>query len=248
MAGNAAGLEQKDMAIARKRTRKDREAAERRAAKQRKSRMLWAVGIAAVAAVAVLVVAGGLLRDDGEVQTTSEAQREGRVLGDPSAPVVITAWEDFQCPVCRAATMGTMATIIEEYVDTGKAQLQYRYYSFLGDESVRAAEAAEAAAAQGKFWEYHDALYTYQGAENSGAFSDDRLIQLAQLVGLDLQQFEASLDSGEYEGVVKDELDEGKMLGVMATPTFFVNGQQVDDWRDVDGFRRLIETQIPATP
>ena len=126
-----------------------------------------------------LIVAGGLLRHDNEVVTSSNAQRDGRVLGETSAPVIITAWEDFQCPVCKAANSSVLQQIITEYVDTGKAQLQYRYFSFIGDESVRAAEAAEAASAQGKFWEYHDTLFTYQGAENSGAFSEDRLIQLA---------------------------------------------------------------------
>ena len=195
----------------------------------------------------MLIVAGGLLRDDGEVQTVSAAQREGRVLGETSAPVIITAWEDFQCPVCKVANTSTLATIIEEYVDTGQVQLHYRYFSFLGDESVRAAEAAEAAAAQGRFWEYHDALFTYQGAENSGAFSDDRLTQLAQLVGLDLTLFEASLDSGEYEGVVEAELDEGRERGVSGTPTFFVNGERVTDWRDVDAFRALIDSFLPAS-
>jgi protein-disulfide isomerase len=234
--------------MSRIRSRRDREAAEqRRAAKRRKTRMIYAAAVVAVAAVAVLIVAGGLLRGDETVVTASTAQREGRVLGETSAPVIITAWEDFQCPVCRTANVSTLDTIIKEYVDSGQAQLHYRYFAFLGDESVRAAEAAEAAAAQGKFWEYHDALYTYQGAENSGAFSDDRLVQLAQLVGLDVAQFEASLDSGEYEGVVKAELEEGRDRGVTGTPTFFVNGEPVGDWRDVDHFRDLIESFLPAS-
>ena len=228
-------------------TRKAREAAaHRRQSQRRKSRMIWAAAIAAVAAVAVLIVAGGLLRGDGKVQIVSEAQRDGRVLGDASAPVTITAWEDFQCPVCKAANSGALQTIIEEYVDTGKANLEYRYFAFLGDESVRAAEAAEAAAAQGKFWDYHDALYTYQGAENSGAFSYDRLIQLAKLVGLDVTQFEASLDSGEYKGAVADEVEEGKLQGIHGTPTFIVNGEQLLDWRDLDAFRALIDSYLPA--
>jgi protein-disulfide isomerase len=234
--------------MTRRTTRRDREAAEqRRTARRRKARLTWVAGIAAVAAVAVLIVAGGLLRDDGKVQLVSAAQRDGRVLGDAGAPVTITAWEDFQCPVCKTANATVLQTIIEEYVDTGKANLEYRYFAFLGDESVRAAEAAEAAAEQGLFWEYHDALYTYQGAENTGAFSDDRLGQLAQLVGLDLAQFEDSLDSGEYEGVVEDELAEGKLQGVHGTPTFFVNGVPVSDWRDVDAFRALIDRQLEAS-
>lgn len=208
--------------------------------------MIWAAGIAAVVAVAGLIFVGSMLRNGDTVQTVSAAQRDGRVLGDTSAPVIITAWEDFQCPVCKVASMGAMQEIIKEYVDTGKAQLHYRYFSFLGDESVRAAEAAEAAAAQGKFWEYHDALFTYQGAENSGAFSDERLIKLAQLVGLDVPAFETSLDSGEYEGVVKAELAEGEERGVSGTPTFFVNGERVSDWRDLEAFRAQIDSFLPA--
>jgi protein-disulfide isomerase len=236
------------MTMSRIRSKREQAAAlERRKTRERKRRLMWVAGAAAVAAVAILIVAGGILRDGGEVQTASTAQREGRVLGETSAPVIITAWEDFQCPVCKAANSGVLASIIAEYVDTGKAQLHYRYFSFLGDESVRAAEAAEAAAEQGKFWDYHDALFTYQGRENSGALSDERLGQLAELVGLDLAQFEESLDSGEYEGVVESELDEGRDRGVTGTPTFFVNGERVEDWRDLDAFRALIDSFLPTS-
>lgn len=229
-------------------SRREREvAAERHKARTRRTRLIWLAGIAAVTAVLGLIVTGGLLRDDGEVQTVSAAQREGRVLGETSAPVIITAWEDFQCPVCKAANESTLAAIIQEYVDTGQAQLHFRYFSFLGDESVRAAEGAEAAAAQDKFWEYHDALFTYQGAENSGAYSDDRLRQLAELVGLDMAAFDASMDSAEYKGVVDAELGEGRDRGVNSTPTFFVNGERVEDWRDLDAVRALIDSYLPAS-
>jgi protein-disulfide isomerase len=230
--------------------RKDHELAkQRRAAQARKKRLIWIAGSTAVVAVLALIIVGAALRSGGNdpVITASNAQRDGRVLGDSTASVVITAWEDFQCPVCKAANSSVLQTIIQEYVDTGKAQLQYRYYSFLGNESVRAAEAAEAASAQGKFWEYHDALFTNQGAENSGAFSDDRLIQIAQQLGLNMDQFKQALDTNEYEDVVKAELQEGQSRGVTGTPTFFVNGEKVTDWRDLAGFRAQIDSFEPAT-
>jgi protein-disulfide isomerase len=230
--------------------RKDHELAkQRRAAQARRKRLIWIAGSTAVIAVLALIIVGAALRSGGNdpVITASNAQRDGRVLGDSTAPVVITAWEDFQCPVCKAANSSVLQTIIQEYVDTGKAQLQYRYYSFLGNESVRAAEAAEAASAQGKFWEYHDALFTNQGAENSGAFSDDRLIQIAQQLGLNMDQFKQALDTNEYEDVVKAELQEGQSRGVTGTPTFFVNGEKVTDWRDLAGFRAQIDSFEPAT-
>jgi protein-disulfide isomerase len=234
--------------MARIRSRRDEAAAqERRQARDRKKRLLWIAGFAAMAAVAALIVAGALLRDSSEVRTVSAAQREGRVLGANSAPVVITAWVDFQCPVCKVAHETTLATIIEEYVDTGKAQLHFRYYAFLGEESKRAAQAAEAAAEQGMFWEYHDALFTNQGAENRGNFSDARLKQIASDVGLDRELFDAALDSKKYESVVEAELREGAERGVTGTPTFFITGEQVRDWRDVNAFRAEIEARLPAS-
>jgi len=158
--------------------------------------------------------------------------------------VVITAWEDFQCPVCKAANATILTRIVEDYVETGAAQLQYRYFSFIGPESISAAEAAEAAAEQGWFWEYHDALFEAQAGENRGAFSRARLRGIAEQVGLDLMRFDASLDSGEYRAVVQSELAQGRKLGVQATPTFFVDDVMVTDWRNYDQFSSLIEKQL----
>ena len=102
-----------------------------------------------------------------------------------------------------------------------------RNFAFVGPESFAAAEASECAAEQGRFWEYRELLYRSQGAENSGAFSNDRLKALAPLAGLDAARFSACLDSGRYADGVRAETAEGRRLGIPGTPTILVDGQIV---------------------
>ena len=199
-------------------------------------------GIAAVLVVAGLIVLGGVLRKDDTVQFASPA--EGFVLGSPDAPVLITAWEDFQCPVCKTANASVLKQIDAEYVSTGKVRIQFRQFPFLGDESAWAAEASQCAADQQMFWAYHDVLFNAQRAENSGAFSKTHLKYMAADVGLDTIAFETCFDEGRHRDSVQAEKSEGAKLGVAGTPTFFVDGQRVADWRDYAAFKTLIERAL----
>jgi protein-disulfide isomerase len=97
------------------------------------------------------------------------------ILGDPNAKVTIILYEDFQCPFCGRFFADTESTIRNTYVKDGTVRLVYRDFPFLGSESFKAAEAARCAAEQGKFWEYHDYLYSHQMGENQGAFADTKL-------------------------------------------------------------------------
>src|SRR3989344_6619341 len=93
------------------------------------------------------------------------------VLGDPDAPVTLIEYSDFQCPFCGRFFSQTENLIKENYIQTGKAKFVYRHFAFLGPESVAAAEAVECAKDQGKFWEYHDQLFTEEikdGKEHNG--------------------------------------------------------------------------------
>jgi protein-disulfide isomerase len=207
--------------------------------------MVIFAGAAAIVAVVALIVIGGALRGNDEPVTHS-APAEGFILGDASAPVVIEAWEDFQCPICKAANGSTLRGIEEAYVSTGKAQLVFRQFPFLGAESYRAAEASQCAADQGGFWDYHDALFNAQGAENSGALSDAKLKQLASAQGLDAEAFAECLDSGQHSDSVAAEKAEGERLGVNATPSIFVDGERVENWRDYNAFAAMIEAALAA--
>jgi protein-disulfide isomerase len=227
------------------RSRRAKEAAHRRNAQQSRKRMvLSAAGVAGVLVLG-LIVLGALLRGSSE-PVTHTAPTDGYVLGSTSAPVVITAWEDFQCPICKAANSSVMRVIEEQYVATGKAQVVFRQFPFLGPESQAAAEASQCAADQGAFWDYHDALFTAQGAENSGVFTATKLKDIAAGLNLDVATFGSCIDSGAHSEGVAAEKAQGVALGVKGTPTFFVNGQRVPDWTDYAAFSAMIESALQA--
>ena len=102
---------------------------------------------------------------------------------------------------------------------------------------MSAALAARAAQEQGKFWEYHDLLYENQ----SGGFSDERLVELARRAGLDVERFKADLASGRYEGVVARDFQEGQREGISGTPTFVINGKVLAGMQPVGVFEDAIE-------
>ena len=116
----------------------------------------------------------------------------------------------------------------------------YVQMTFLGQESVWAAEAAECADEQGAFWAYHDYLLSHQKGENQGAFIQDNLKKFAADLRLDVQKFNTCVDSGQYRAVVEKESAFAEYLGVQSTPTFLLNGQPMGS-QPFATFQRLID-------
>jgi protein-disulfide isomerase len=131
------------------------------------------------------------------------------------------------------------------YILTGKAKLVYNNYAVIGPESQWAAEAAECAGDQNKFWAYAGYLFEHQGAENGGAFSRDNLKQFAAQLKLDTSTFNTCFDGGKYTSLVQQQLKEGQSRGVQATPTFFVNGQKYEGVLQYDQLVSLIQSAQP---
>ena len=176
-------------------------------------------------------------------------------LGDPDAPVTFVEFGDFQCPFCNRFFRETEREIIERYVKTGKVRFVYRDFAFLGDESVAAAEAAECADEQGKFWPYHDRLYNFiwdnyfgknQNGENVGAFSTPNLNRLATDVGLDAGRFGECLSSRRYQSEVAQDTADGRAAGANGTPTAFINGKMVVGALPFNQFAAAIEEALKA--
>jgi protein-disulfide isomerase len=128
---------------------------------------------------------------------------------------------------------------VERYVEDGTLKIEWRDFPYLGEESMNAALAARAAQEQGKFWEYHDLLYENQSSP--GAFSDENLVALAREVGLDVEEFEASLSSGEHRQVVTEAFTEGQRSGITGTPTFIINGTTLVGAQPLEAFEEAIE-------
>ncbi|MDT5272638.1 MAG: hypothetical protein QOH49_4824 [Acidobacteriota bacterium] len=141
--------------------------------------------------------------------------------GNPAAAVTVIEFTDYQCPSC-AATQPILERITAEYGD--RVRLVVRDYPLSQHaDSHKAAEAAEAAREQGKYWEYVTLLY-----QNQSALQGDKLKEYASRVGLDRAKFDAALDSGRFADSVRRDLLDGERAGVNGTPTVFVNGVRVE--------------------
>lgn len=155
----------------------------------------------------------------------------GATVGDPNAPVTFVVYADFQCPFCLQFHQDVYPQILDDFVRDGKVKVEFREFPALGgadlsssgNESVQAAEAAVCAGEQDKYIEYHDKLYANHRGENQGAFNNDRLKTFADELGLDTGAFNDCLDSGRYEAAVIQSMDEGRALGITATPMFIID-------------------------
>lgn len=167
-----------------------------------------------------------------------------RIEGDPmavgpaDAPVSVLVYSDYNCPYCQQWSHDTQPTI-EEYAERGDVRLEWRDVSVLGEESTRAATAAAAAAQQDAYWEYHEALFADMSAR-----SEDQLIELAQELGLDVEQFTAHLTDPDVVSLVQGNVQEAQALGVESTPSFIVGGTPVVGAQPTEVFVEIIERAL----
>ncbi len=144
------------------------------------------------------------------------------VLGSASAPVTIVEFGDYQCEACYHWYHNARTDVIDNYIETGKANLVFMDLPFLGRDSITAAQATYCADDQGKYWEYHETLYNFQEAIDNGWASKDRLVSFAFNLDMNLDEFNDCMDTKKYVKRVKANYDEGERFGVEATPTFFI--------------------------
>ena len=143
-------------------------------------------------------------------------------LGSESASVTIVEFGDYQCEACYAWFHNTRDTLIDNYIETGKAKLVFVDLPFLGRDSITAAQATYCADDQGKYWEYHETLYNFQEAIDNGWASKDRLVSFAFNLDMNVGEFNDCMDSSKYAKRVKANYDESQRFGAEATPTFLI--------------------------
>jgi protein-disulfide isomerase len=158
--------------------------------------------------------------------------------GNPQATVTIVEFTDFQCPSC-AMTHPVIERLANEYQT--RIRVVMRDFPLAQHEhAVKAAEAAEAAREQGKYWEYAAILF-----RNQSSLQVDKLKEYATQLGLDRAKFDAALDSGRFTEKVRRDVQDGQRIGVNATPTVFVNGRRITD-RSYEGLKAIIEAALKA--
>lgn len=161
----------------------------------------------------------------------------GTHLGDPNAPVKVDAYEDFRCSACLYFTQNFEPQIIQNYVETGKVYFTYHFFIVIDgndgtDASYRSANAALCANEQGHFWDYHDTLYANQITESASLFTDARLTTMAENLKLDMTAFNTCYAAKKYASVVQADITQGENLKISGTPSIYVNGALVTDFRN----------------
>ena len=159
----------------------------------------------------------------------------------PNVPT-IDIYEDFQCPVC-ARFAGINGETIAKAIEEKKAKVVYHMLSFLGTESILAANASACAADEDKFLAFHKAFYANQPAENAGAINATFLKSIGAAVGITSDKFSTCVDNGGYSDWVKNVAEAGAKANVNSTPTVFVNGKELDrntEYFNVEAFAKAI--------
>jgi protein-disulfide isomerase len=196
--------------------------------KLQKARQAYADSLRAKIDVAVLLRA----------PSVEVAYDRARVKGDPQAPVTIVEFSDFQCPYCKKSE-STLNGLLAKY--GGRVKLAYMDFPLrdIHPQAQTAAEAARCAGEQGKFWEFHDALYADQAKLNRA-----ELVTHAKTLSLDAAGFQSCLDSGKFRSKVEADAAQGSKLGVAGTPAFFVNGVFLSGAQPEAEFEKIIDRQL----
>ncbi len=167
------------------------------------------------------------------------------VKGDPNAKVTVIEFGDFRCPFCKRFFTDVEPQLQKDYIDTGKVKFYFRQYAFLGPASTVAANAAECANEQNKFWDFHDYLYKNQPSEtDTSIYTTDNLTQIVGNLGMDTDQFRTCLDGKKYDKNVSDDLAAGQKVGVNATPTFYIDGNQLVGAQPYSAFQTIIDQEL----
>lgn len=175
----------------------------------------------------MLLVAGAAIFLGGKSDTSSAkptpvaanilVRSDSWATGSATAKVTVVEFSDFECPACGAAEP-TVEQLIAKYSD--RVRFVYRHFPLSQHPLARpAAQAAEAAGVQGKFWDYHNALFAHQPD-----FQPDQLVSYAKDLGLDISKFKQDMNSDAAAQRVLNDQSDGNSAGVDATPTFFING------------------------
>ena len=179
------------------------------------------------------------LRRRGSTLTPSVGERD-HVTGPATAPVTLVEYGDFECPSCRKAW-----PMVKELQGRLGGDLRFVFRHFpltkIHPNAGHAAEAAEAASAQGAFWPMHDRLF-----ERQFALEDDNLIEYATDLGLGGDRMRAALEGGTYRSRVKEDVLSGIKSGVNGTPTFFINGERYDGARGAEPLFEALQRVLKA--
>ena len=200
-----------------------------------------------VLAAIVVIVGGSMLKKDKPTEVVN-AQPSNHVYGTGSTGVVVKEYGDFQCPGC-----GAFFPIVKEVKEKYKDQITFQFVHFplsqIHQNAMAAHRAAESASKQGKFWEMHDLLYQNQNSWNTSTNIAKDLETYAVQLNLNMDSYRQDYASAVTNSIIQADIKTGQELKVTGTPTFFIDGKQVEDNNTIStvaSFSAAIDAAIAA--
>lgn len=229
------------------------------AAAERRQRLIALLGgaalLAVIVVVALIVISQGGDETDPDAPPSSDltdVPEDGIALGEPNAPVTLVEFADPQCPICADYASEVLPDLIEQYVATGDVRMELRLLNFIGDDSVRLANAANAAGEQDGLWRFMDLAYARQGGENSGYADLAFVEEVATDAGLDPDPILTAANFPEPDIPSEEARALAGEAGVNGTPSFLIGPTDGEleplevGSLDVESFQGPIDEAIAA--
>ena len=205
--------------------------------------------------IVIVVVALGIILSKSGVSNSPTTTQNGdpklisdnavNIIGTKGAKVTITEFGDFECPACGEAEP-VVKQILTKYKDNSNFAFVFRNFPLtsIHPNAMISAEAAEAAGAQGKYWQMHDLLYAKQSEWATSASPMDVFVKYAQQIGLDINKFQSEVQQNKYQSVIQTDVTDGNALSINATPTFYINNQIDVGVPNASQFESIIDADL----
>lgn len=212
----------------------------------RKDMIIMTVIIAVVVGAVIFLVLVADQQGGVPISDTSKlARADSHMTGSISAKVTLVEFGDYQCPACSAASPA-IKQILQIYAGNPNFNFVFRNFPLISihPNAMIAAEAAEAAGAQGKYFQMHELLYENQSEWAESKKPLDIFVKYAQQLGLDVSRFKQEVQDNKYESFINSDARDGNSIGVNSTPTFYLNGQQSIGVPLVNGLKAKIDAEL----
>lgn len=204
------------------------------------------VGTIAIVIGGVLLMTHSATTSAEKVDPTILIRGDSDKISTASASVTLVEFGDFQCSAC-----GQYHLVVQKVLSDFQKNITFVFRNFpledLHPNALIAAQAAEAAGVQGKYWEMHNMLYDKQNEWVDSKAPTDIFNGYAQTLGLNVDQFKTDINSPDVQKKINVDIADGNVLAINQTPTFYVNGVKVDNPATLADFEALIKANIPST-
>lgn len=210
----------------------------------KEAKILGIISILIVGLIVFLAIRAGQ-QANAPIDPAVLTRPTSHATGSHTAKVMLVEFGDYQCPACGYAAP-IIEKVIEAYKTNPGVSIVFRHFPLSQHKNAQAAaEAAEAAAAQGKFWEMHAKLYANQDAWKDAADPLPLFAEYARQAGIkDIEKFKRDVTGNAFASVISADAADGRSIGVDSTPTFYLNGARVPGILSLDGFKALIDAEL----